>query len=108
MLFSPTPLEISLLHVERAIFLRAGVRQRVSRVCSLAAEVHALRELPGFDAGEEENRCDDHDGPLPGDHLVLEDHAVDDGDVESGEDGDEADDDGPEEELVATDVVVPE
>lgn len=71
------------------------------------AEEDPLRELPGFDAGEEDQRGDDHDGPLPGDHLVLEDDAVDDGDVERREDGDEAEDNGPEEEFVAADVVHP-
>ena len=108
MLFSPTPFDISLLHVSRTILLRTSVRQRIrSRIRSLSAEEHTFREFPCFDAGEEEHGGDDHDGPLPGDHLVLEYDAVDDWDVEGGEDGDEADDDGPEEEFVAAHVVVP-
>jgi hypothetical protein len=71
------------------------------------AEEHPLRKFPSLNAGEEENCRNDDNGPLPSDHFVLEDHAVDDGDIKGREDGDEAEDDGPEEELVTANVVNP-
>lgn len=76
-------------------------------LAGLTAEVHSLGELPGLDAAEEEAGGDEDDGPLPGDSLVLEDSVADDGDVLDGEEGDEAEHDGPEEELVAPDIVHP-
>jgi hypothetical protein len=76
-------------------------------LAGLSAEVHALGELPGLDTTEEETGGDEDDGPLPGDALVLEHGVADDGDVLDGEEGDEAEHDGPEEELVAPDIVHP-
>jgi len=76
-------------------------------LAGLSAEVHSLGELPGLNAAEEETGGDEDDGPLPGDALVLEDGVADDGDVLDGEEGDEAEHDGPEEELVATDIMHP-
>lgn len=72
-----------------------------------AAVPDALGPLPALGAGEEEDELDDHDGPLPGDALVLEHLVVDHGDVHGGEDGDEADHDGPEQEAVHPDVADP-
>lgn len=70
----------------------------------LAAEIDALRPLPGLNAKEEEECLDEDDTPLPRDGGVLEDDLVETGDVDDGEHGDEASNDGPEEELVAPDV----
>jgi hypothetical protein len=74
---------------------------------STSAEEDPLGKFPSLNTSEEKNRRDDNHGPLPCDHLVLEDHAVDHGDVERREDGDEAEDDGPKEELVTANVVNP-
>lgn len=72
------------------------------------AEVHPLTKLPKLHAGEEQESRDYDHCPLPSDALVLEDDAVDDGNVEGRENSDEADEDGPEKEFIAADVVVPE
>ena len=74
---------------------------------STSAEESPLGELPSFNATEEKNRSDDNDGPLPCDHLVLEDDAVDDRNIEGRENGDETENNSPEEELVAADVIDP-
>jgi hypothetical protein len=74
---------------------------------STSVEEYPLRELPGLNASEEEDRRDENNGPLPRDHLVLEDHMVDDRDVKGRKDGDEAEDDGPEEESVTANVIDP-
>jgi hypothetical protein len=63
-----------------------------------------LTQLPPFNPAKEEDRLDSNDRPLPGDTSVLEDVMVDDGNIQDDEDGDEAEDNGPEEELVAPDV----
>ncbi|KAI6760523.1 hypothetical protein HG530_009383 [Fusarium avenaceum] len=77
------------------------------RLGSLTAEVDTLAELPSLNTGEEEEGGDKDNGPLPGDTLVLEDGVADNGDVLDGEEGDDTEHDGPEEELVAPDVVHP-
>lgn len=71
------------------------------------AEEDSLSPFPGFEAQEEEESSNDDDCPLPGDHLMLEDDAIDDGNVKRWEDGDETEQNGPEQELVAADIVEP-
>ena len=108
MLFPPTPFHLSLLHVERAVLLRTGVRQRISsRTPSLPPEEDTLRILPPFNTGEEKNRSDDHNSPLPSNHLVLEDNAVDNRNVKRRENRNKTDDDSPEKELIPSDIIVP-
>ncbi|GJC93041.1 hypothetical protein ColKHC_01867 [Colletotrichum higginsianum] len=65
----------------------------------------ALDELPGLDTDDVEEREADDDAPLPRDANVLEKGGVERRDVDDGEDGKGADDDGPEEELVVIDVL---
>lgn len=69
--------------------------------------VDALAKLPELDTAKEETGGDEDDAPLPGDTLVLEDSVADDGDVLEREEGDEAEHDSPEEELVAPHIVHP-
>jgi len=83
------------------------LRARLELRPPLATEVDALGPLPGLDAAEEQGRLDEDDAPLPRDPGVLEHDVVDDRDVQDREDGDEAGDDRPEEELVAPGVVHP-
>ena len=73
----------------------------------LSAVEDTLGPLPCFDTTDEENGLNDDNSPLPSDTGVLEDNVVDDWDVESWEDGDEASNNGPEKELVAPDIVCP-
>lgn len=76
-------------------------------LASLATEEDTLDELPSFDTTEEEAGGDEDNGPLPGNTLVLEDGVADDGDVLDREESNDTEDNGPEEELVAPDVVHP-
>ena len=70
-------------------------------------EENPLGKLPRLHAREKQTRADKHNPPLPRYPLVFKHSLVDDGDIKQGEEGDEADHDGPEEELVAPDVVHP-
>lgn len=70
----------------------------------LASKVHALGPLPRFNAQKEQKRLDKDDTPLPRDGRMLKDGGVNDGNVDDGEHGDEAGNDGPKEKLVAPDV----
>lgn len=106
MLLALAVVDLSFLREGRFVLLPID-QVRLSGFLRVPTEEDSLAEFPGFDAEEEEQRGDDHDRPLPGDHFVLENHAVDDGDVEGREYGDETEDDGPEEELVPADVVDP-
>lgn len=71
------------------------------------AVIDTLGELPELDTTKEETGGDEDDTPLPSDALVLEDGVADDRDVLEREEGDEAEHDGPEEELVAPDIMHP-
>lgn len=73
----------------------------------LSAIEDTLGPLPCFNTTNEENGFDDDNSPLPSDAGVLENHMVDDWDVEGWEDSDKTSDDRPEEELVAPDIVCP-
>ena len=81
---------------------RSGLSTRLA-----TTEEDALAPLPGFNTKEEERSFYEDNAPFPTDTGVLEYHMVDDGNIEQGEDGDEASHDGPEEELVAPYVVHP-
>ncbi|RYG17757.1 hypothetical protein EON82_23470, partial [bacterium] len=48
-----------------------------------------------------------HDGPLPSDHLMLENNAINNRDVKRREDRNKTDDDSPEKELIPSDIIVP-
>ena len=72
-----------------------------------ATKEDSLGPFPGFDAHEEQDGLDGHDAPFPGDGFVFEDDVVQHRDVEDGEYGDPSGHDGPEEELVAPDIIYP-
>lgn len=74
---------------------------------SLATEIDPLAPLPRFDAEEKESRLNEDDAPFPGDTSMLEDNVVEARNIQEWEDGDETSHDGPEQELVAPDVVHP-
>lgn len=78
-----------------------------SKLCRSTTEKDALTPLPSLDTGKEEDCFNEHDGPFPADTGMLEDHVVDNRDIEDREDGDEARHDGPEQKLVAPDIVHP-
>ena len=82
-------------------YARLDVRLEVAALLGLAAEVDALGPLPRLYAQEEEHGLDEDDAPFPADACVLEHYGVEAGNVDDGEHGDEARDDGPEEKLVA-------
>lgn len=65
----------------------------------------ALDELPGLDAGDEDDGEANGESPLPGDAHMLEELGVEVGNVDDGEDGETADDDGPEEEAVGVNIL---
>jgi hypothetical protein len=69
------------------------------------AEEHSFPPFPCF--GSRKDRFDEDDSPFPRDPRVLKDIVIDDWNVKGGEDGDEAGNDGPEQELVAPHVVHP-
>ena len=100
-------LDLSFLRFRRSIRIPFSQREAGGSLGNVVAEKHSLAPLPGLDTDEEEQSRDDYDCPLPSDGSVFEDDVVDNGDVEGWEDGDEAEDDGPEEEFVAADVVDP-
>lgn len=106
MLLALPAIDLSFLREGRLILF--PVNQRcLPGLHRILAEKDPLGEFPGFNTREEEDRCNDHDRPLPGDHLMLEDHAIDDRNVESREDCDKTEDDGPEQKLVAANIVDP-
>lgn len=106
MLLALAVVDLSFLREGRFVLLPID-QVRLSGFLRVSAEEDPLAEFPGFDAGEEEKGRDDDNRPLPGNHFVLENHAIDDGDVESRKDGDETEDDGPEEEFVPANVIDP-
>mgnify|MGYP005989479713 CR=1 FL=1 len=65
----------------------------------------ALDELPGLNADYKDNSEADHEGPLPLDASVLEELVVENGDIDDREDGESAENDGPEQELVAVQIL---
>lgn len=70
----------------------------------LAAEIDSFSPLPGFNAQEKEHGLDKDNAPFPADASVLKDNRVENRNVDDGKHGDEACDDGPEQELVAPDI----
>lgn len=89
------------------ILLPVNQRSLATSFCDVVAEKYSLSELPDFDAEEEEQCCDDDNGPFPCDCLVFEDDAVDNGNVERRDEADETEEDGPEKEFVAANIVEP-
>ncbi|CAF3572987.1 unnamed protein product [Fusarium graminearum] len=73
----------------------------------LVTEVDTLGKLPCLDTTKEQSGSDKDNGPLPSNTLVLKDGVTDDGNVLDREESDNTEDNGPEEELVAPDVVHP-
>lgn len=61
---------------------------------------HPLHPLPRLYASNEQNRTRKHNRPLPPNPLVLEDIPIDDGDIQHGENGEEARHDGPEQKRI--------
>lgn len=64
-----------------------------------------LGAFPGLDAGDVEGREARGEAPFPRNALVLEEVGVEYGDVHDGEDGEGAQNDGPEEEAVGVEVL---
>ncbi|PTD05900.1 hypothetical protein FCULG_00000236 [Fusarium culmorum] len=73
----------------------------------LVAEVDTFGKLPCLNTTKEQSGSDKDNGPLPGDTLVLKDGVADDGNVLDRKEGDNTEDNGPEQKLVAPDVVHP-
>ena len=72
-----------------------------------AMKEDSLGPFPGFDADEEQNGLYRHDAPFPGDGLVFEDNIVQHGNIKDRKHRDPSGHDGPEEELVAPDIIHP-
>ena len=71
------------------------------------AEKDTLTPFPGLNTSKKEDCLDEHNGPFPADPSMLEDHVVDDRDIEDGENGDKSSHNRPEQELIAPDIVYP-
>lgn len=95
---------LTLLSIGCLIILPFNARRTSS---SGTTEVYPFRKLPCLNSSEEQKCRNDNDCPLPGDHLMLEHHTIDNRDVQCREDSNESKDDRPEEELVATNIVNP-
>lgn len=65
----------------------------------------ALDQFPQFNTNDEDEDGAKGESPLPGDALVLEDLFIQTRNINSREDGNSTDNNGPEEELVLPDVV---
>jgi hypothetical protein len=80
-------------------------RPSTTLLLRLPPDPNTLTPLPRLNPTKEQYRLHRDNRPLPTNARVLEDIVVDDGHVKDDEDGDEAEDDGPEEKLVAPHVV---
>ena len=79
----------------------------VSALHHLSTEIDPLSPFPGLTASKEQNSFYKHDTPFPANSRVLEHYMIKRWDIQRWENRDEASDDGPEQELIAPDVISP-